>query len=209
KNWLAICPRKQVTTLDTHDGIGVVDVMDLLTQKEIDQTLDLLYRKGSNIKQTYSGPDYENLDVYQINCTYYSALGCNDNAYITARCIQFFAPGIPQVYYVGLLAGENDIDLLERTRQGRDINRHNYTLEEVAKEVKKEVVKRLLRLMEFRNTHPAFNGRLTIIPQKGTILQMEWCHDSHRACAQIDVKTHQCQIQYTHPQTQKTMNFIP
>jgi sucrose phosphorylase len=25
-----------------------------------------------------------------------------------ARAIQFFAPGMPQVYYVGLLAGSND-----------------------------------------------------------------------------------------------------
>lgn len=26
KHWFEICPRKQFTTLDTHDGIGVVDV---------------------------------------------------------------------------------------------------------------------------------------------------------------------------------------
>jgi sucrose phosphorylase len=31
RQWLAICPRKQITTLDTHDGIGVVDVQDLLS----------------------------------------------------------------------------------------------------------------------------------------------------------------------------------
>lgn len=30
KHWLTICPRKQFTTLDTHDGIGVVDVRGLL-----------------------------------------------------------------------------------------------------------------------------------------------------------------------------------
>lgn len=37
KNWLNICPRKQFTTLDTHDGIGVVDVKDLLPDEEIDR----------------------------------------------------------------------------------------------------------------------------------------------------------------------------
>ena len=105
KSWLRKCPRKQITTLDTHDGIGVVDVEGLLNQKEIDKTLELLYERGSNVKETYSGPEYQNLDIYQVNCTYYSALGCNDDAYITARIIQFFTPGIPQVYYVGLLAG--------------------------------------------------------------------------------------------------------
>lgn len=33
KHWFEICPRKQFTTLDTHDGIGVVDVKDLLPER--------------------------------------------------------------------------------------------------------------------------------------------------------------------------------
>ena len=36
--------------------------------------------------------------------------------------MQFFLPGVPQVYYVGALAGENDMELLKRTNVGRDIN---------------------------------------------------------------------------------------
>ena len=107
--WLRICPRKQITTLDTHDGIGVVDVRDLLDAEDLDRTIEGLYQKGSNVKQIYSGPEYQNLDIYQVNCTYYSALESNDDSYLAARTIQFFTPGIPQVYYVGLLAGENDI----------------------------------------------------------------------------------------------------
>ena len=39
-HWLNICPRKQFTTLDTHDGIGVVDVAGLLTEDEIDIVRD-------------------------------------------------------------------------------------------------------------------------------------------------------------------------
>ena len=207
KNWLAICPRKQVTTLDTHDGIGVVDVMDLLTQKEIDQTLDLLYRKGSNIKQTYSGPDYENLDVYQVNCTYYSALGCRDDHYIAARCIQFFAPGIPQVYYVGLLAGENDIEFLERTRHGRNINRHNYPLEEIAQAVQRPVVQRLIQLMEFRNSYPAFNGEFQILDSPQSQLILQWTLHPHQATAHIDLPTAQVKISYADPTAARQVEF--
>lgn len=48
KHWLDICPRKQMTTLDTHDGIGIVDVVDLLTPEEIEETKELLYEKGAN-----------------------------------------------------------------------------------------------------------------------------------------------------------------
>ena len=105
RHWLEICPRKQFTTLDTHDGIGVVDVRDLLSEEEIQQVTDKLFGEGASTRKVYSGPEYGNLDTYQVNCTYYSALKCNDGAYLAARAIQFFTPGIPQVYYVGALAG--------------------------------------------------------------------------------------------------------
>ena len=176
-NWLNICPRKQLTTLDTHDGIGIVDVADLIDEKDIQDTIDQLYKQGSNIKEKYSGSEYQNLDVYQVNCTYYSALGCNDDAYITARTIQFFSPGIPQVYYVGLLAGENDIELVEKTHQGRDINRHNFTIDEIRLEVEKPVVKRLLKLMEFRSSYPSFNGEFSVIDSDEETLILDWSLD--------------------------------
>ena len=157
KHWFEICPRKQMTTLDTHDGIGVVDVVDLLSPEEIDETKELLYAKGANVKKKYSSEEYNNLDIYQINCTYYSALGNNDKAYLLARAIQFFAPGIPQVYYVGMLAGENDIELLEETKEGRNINRHYYDEAEIKENLNRDVVKELRKLMEFRNKSKAFD----------------------------------------------------
>jgi sucrose phosphorylase len=196
KQWFAICPRKQLTTLDTHDGIGVVDVFDLLTEDEIERTLEGLDEKGSNTRRIYSGPEYQNLDIYQVNCTYYSALECNDDSYLAARTIQFFAPGIPQVYYVGLLAGKNDINLVEFTKNGRDINRHNYTLDEIAIEIKKPVVQRLLRLMEFRNTYPAFGGTFVIEDAPDDQLVLSWLDNPYRTTARIDLNTYHAEIEY-------------
>ena len=168
-SWLKMCPKHQYTTLDTHDGLGVVDVRDLLPQEETDRVLDLLYEKGANLNRKYSSEEYGNLDIYQVNTTYYSALGNSDARYLMARAIQFFAPGIPQVYYVGLLAGENDLELLERTRNGRDINRHGYSLEEIEENQKRPVVQDLKRLMELRNSHPAFDleGNLDVMARDG------------------------------------------
>ena len=97
------------------------------------------------------------MDIYQINTTYYSALGNDDKKYFLARLLQIFAPGIPQIYYVGLLAGENDIQLLEKTKEGRDINRHYYELDEIEEQVQRPVVKSLIKLLEFRNSVPAFD----------------------------------------------------
>ena len=155
--WLTMSPMKQFTTLDTHDGIGVVDARDILTQDQIDFTTNELYRIGANVKKKYSSAEYHNLDIYQINTTFYSALGDDDQRYFMSRLIQAFAPGIPQVYYVGLLAGKNDIKLLEETKEGRNINRHYYTKEEVAEEVKRPVVASLLKLLSFRNNEAAFD----------------------------------------------------
>ncbi len=208
KHWLKICPEKQVTTLDTHDGIGVVDVKDLMSERQIQDTLEKIYKKGGNIKKIYSGPEYQNLDVYQVNCTYYSALGCDDDTYLTARTIQFFTPGIPQVYYVGLLAGENDIDLVEKTMLGRNINRHNYSLEEIKEQMKKPVVQRLIKLMEFRNSYPAFNGGFTVEPSKKEELILKWSYKKYQAIAFIDLKKYKTKITYSDPVALRSVDFL-
>ena len=84
-----------------------------------------------------------NLDLYQVNTTFFEALGCHDNRYLAARAIQFFTPGVPQVYYVGLLAGRNDMELLARTGNGRDVNRHYYSRDELRAELERPVVRAL------------------------------------------------------------------
>jgi sucrose phosphorylase len=202
RHWLTICPRKQLTTLDTHDGIGVVDVDDLMSPGQIERTLKGLDEKGANTRKIFSGPDFKNLDVYQVNCTYYAALEQNDNAYLAARAIQFFAPGIPQVYYVGLLAGENDFELANRTKNGRDINRHNYSLDEIAVEIDKPVVKRLLQLMEFRSTYPAFNGEFKIEETPDDQIKLTWALTPFHATVHVDLNTYATHIDYFDSRTQ-------
>lgn len=196
-NWLKICPRKQFTTLDTHDGIGIVDVTDMLTEEEIDFTKEKMYSHGANVKKVYSSEKYNNLDVYQINCTYYSALGDDDDAYFLARAIQCFTPGIPQVYYVGLLAGKNDIDLVEKTKIGRDINRHNYTMEEIDREVRRPIVESLIKLFEFRNEYPGFNGDFEIVENANEhVLILKWTNGECSAVLEADLASKECSINY-------------
>jgi sucrose phosphorylase len=197
-HWFEICPRKQFTTLDTHDGIGIVDVKELLSDEEIEFTLNMLYQRGANVKPQYSSAEYNNLDIYQINCTYYSALGNDGPSYLLARAIQFFAPGIPQVYYVGLLAGENDIELLERTKEGRNINRHNYTTEELERETKRPLVKALFALCRFRNTHPAFDGAPeTPLADGPSKIVLRWKNGPTWAALRADLAVKDFRIDYS------------
>lgn len=203
KHWLTICPRKQFTTLDTHDGIGVVDVKDLLPDEEIERTKEGIFQYGANVKKIYNTAAYNNLDIYQVNCTYYSALGDDDASYLLARAVQFFAPGIPQVYYVGLLAGKNDLKLLEETKVGRNINRHYYTLEEIEKETRRPVVRELLRLMEFRNSHKAFSGSFELRECGEHELRILRSFEGEKAELFANFETREFKIYYTEHGIQK------
>ncbi|MEA3449731.1 MAG: sucrose phosphorylase [Patescibacteria group bacterium] len=194
KKWIKIRPLRSVSTLDTHDGIGVVDVEDLLPQAEIKDIYWKILTANSNAATRASGSNSNNVDLYQMNCTYYSALVKDDKAYLAARVIQLFLPGIPQIYYVGLLAGENDLELLQKTQHGRDINRHYYSLSEIENEVNREVVKELFSLCKLRNTHKAFQGRFSLLESDDHIIKIEWKNGKVSLGLEVDFKTKEYKI---------------
>lgn len=207
RHWLETCPRRQFTTLDTHDGIGVVDVIDLLSEQEIERTKQNIFNKGTNVKPAYNTIRYNNLDIYQINSTYYSALGNRDDAYLLSRAVQFFAPGVPQIYYVGLLAGENDIALLEQTKIGRNINRHSYTYHEVEEQLKRPVVQQLLALMEFRNIYPAFDGDFSVEQDGDHTLILSWSKGEYWTRLEVDFCNLTYIISYSDPRKGKVILY--
>ncbi len=196
KHWLSICPRDQHTTLDTHDGLGTVDVEDLLSEEELNRVIEQTEKYGANFKWDYRGSCEGKKEVYQINCSYYSAVGEDDESYLISRAIQFFTPGVPQVYYMGLLAGPNDYELMEKTRYDRNISRHNYTVEEIAECVKKPVVQRLCRLMQFRNEYPVFDGQMQVLDTPDHMLSIEWKDNGNKAELDVNLKDKSFIIRY-------------
>ncbi|MGL4339190.1 MAG: sucrose phosphorylase, partial [Rhodoglobus sp.] len=181
--WIGVRPENAITVLDTHDGIGVIDVgadqLDvtrpgLLNPAQIDALVERIHTNTGGESLRATGAAASNLDLYQVNSTYYDALGSDDNAYLTARAIQFFLPGIPQVYYVGALAGKNDMELLARTGVGRDINRHHYSADERDREHERPVVRALRALMTIRNTHAAFSGLFDFHQQDAGLITLSW-----------------------------------
>ena len=199
KEHLRVCPRRQITMLDCHDGIPVQPDLDgILGVDEAQKVVADCLARGANLNRIYSvahrlRPDF---DAHQINITYYSALNADDAAYLAARAIQFFTPGIPQVYYVGLLAGENDPSAVLQTGENRAINRHNYTTAEVETAIQKPVVQRLMRLARFRNTYPAFDGEFEILPTGERHLHLRWRKDPYWCSLQVDLNHPASQIHY-------------
>ncbi|MFK7733992.1 MAG: sucrose phosphorylase [Pseudomonadales bacterium] len=192
KNWLGVSPRNCVTVLDTHDGIGIMDVAregnkpGLLSDDDVDALVERIHTETNGQSRAASGHAASNLDIYQVNSTFYDALGRSDSAYLIARAIQFFSPGTPQVYYVGLLAGHNDMALVEKTNVGRDINRHRYTNKEIRDAINLPVVQSLFELIRLRNSSPAFSGDFSLPECAENELRMRW--NGAQDCIELRVK---------------------
>ena len=203
KRWLAVAPRNCVTVLDTHDGIGIHDVArqgdleGLLADDEVDSLVNRIHEKTSGESARASGHAASNLDIYQVNSTYYDALGRNDIEYLIARAIQFFAPGTPQVYYVGLLAGGNDMSLVEQTGVGRDINRHYFTRQEIRTDLQRPVVQRLMELIRLRNKLSVFDGSFSIEDSAQDQLALRWDHADSWAALFVDMGRRRATIDYS------------
>ena len=181
--WAAELISKNIRTvnmLGCHDGIPVLDLKGLLPEEEIKELIDLIVSRGGYVKDLHGAKNM----YYQVNATYYSALGEDDRKLLFARAIQMFMPGKPQVWYLDLFAGSNDHEAVKRAGEGghKEINRTNLTPEQTEEALKREVVKKQIELLRFRNTNPAFNSESTItVTTEGTTIRFVWEYENHRA----------------------------
>ncbi|MHB8765174.1 MAG: sucrose phosphorylase [Deferrisomatales bacterium] len=208
KGWLRMCPRNMINVLDTHDGICIPDVEGVLPLAKIQAMIENVSMRSADPILRRSAASVHSVGaIYQLTCTYYDALKQNDDAYIAARAIQFFAPGIPQVYYVGLLGGTNDTDLVERTGELRDINRSFYTLEGAELALKQPMVRRLLKLMEFRSTYPAFNGEFELNSSNDSSVSMGWRSGEAHCHLFVDLMFKKATVRYVDLKTRRELTF--
>lgn len=161
-DWFKIRPTNCLNVLDTHDGYGVIDggpingKPGLITQDE----MAAIFKKAEENTGGHSAiasviPQWFSLP-HQINATLPNIVS-NDEAYVAMRAVQFFLPGEPQVYYVGLFNGMDDRELFAKTGQGRDTNRHIYSPAEIQAALQQPVTKAIIALAKLRNL-PVFEG---------------------------------------------------
>ncbi len=180
KRWIGELVEKKIRTvnmLGCHDGIPLLDLKGLLDEGRIQGLIDTIVGRGGYVKDLHGAKNM----YYQVNATYFSALGESEARLLLARAIQLFMPGKPQVWYLDLFAGKNDHAAVERAGSGghKEINRTNLSLEQVVDGLDRPVVQRQLQLLRFRNTFEAFGfdatcevadtgaDRLTITWRKG------------------------------------------
>src|SRR5690606_40123508 len=93
--WIAVRPVNALTVFDTHDGIGVIDVgadpddkearPGLLSDDEMERLVQRIHANSRGESLRATGAAASNLDLYQVNCTVYDALGRNDLDYLLCR----------------------------------------------------------------------------------------------------------------------------
>ncbi len=200
RRWIDRRPVNCVTVLDTHDGIGVIDVAPegdrpgLLNADEVDALVERIHDASGGESRQATGAAASNLDLYQVNCTFPAALGNDDDAVLVARLIQLVLPGIPQVYYAGLLAHPNDMELLAVTGVGRDINRP-YVVDRLDELLARPIVGRLLDLVRWRTENSElFEGRFEIRASERHELRLSWTTDEARLAVDIDLRERTAEV---------------
>ena len=196
---------KTINMLGSHDGIPVLDLKGkdnagvskkgLLSDEEIDAVIEKIINRGGRVKDLY-GPDGKKISYYQVNATFFSALGEDEQKLRLARAIQMFMPGIPQVWYLDLFAGKNDYAAADKGGTGghKEINRTTLTNSDIEQGLKQAIVRDQLDLMKLRNTSTAFDGELTINNSDEHHLHMSWKHQESAATLKADLRDYSFNI---------------
>ncbi len=196
KKWAQEIQEKKirvVNMLGCHDGIPLLDLKGILKEEEIQSMIDTIVGRGGFVKDLHGAKNM----YYQVNATYYSALGDDDKKMLFARAIQMFMPGKPQVWYLDLFAGKNDHEAVKRAGAGghKEINRTNLSKEQIEEALKKDVVKKQLELLRFRNTNPAFGFDSELnISTEGSVMTFAWKKDGHEATLRADFSDYSYEI---------------
>lgn len=188
-----------INMLGCHDGIPVLDLKGankegvsregLLSDEEIDSLIKRILDRGGRVKNLF-GSDGKKISYYQVNATFFSALGEDERKLRLARAIQMFMPGVPQVWYLDLFAGKNDYAAADKGGTGghKEINRTTLSSDVIEQGLKQSVVQDQLDIMRLRNTSSAFDGQLTIGDADEHHLHLTWQHQECTATLDADLR---------------------
>jgi len=156
--------------LDTHDGVGLMGVKDILQKEDIDFIIEKAREHGAFI--SYKTGAEGNKEPYEINTTWFSALN-HDNSnediafqvkrFVASRSIALVLRGVPGIYFHGLIGTCNDTEAVLETKSKRDINRKVIDLKTLDKEQKdphskiSHITQQLARILDIRVRQSAFH----------------------------------------------------
>jgi sucrose phosphorylase len=156
--------------LDSHDGIGLMAVQEILTPAEIDFIVTKATEHGGLISYK-SGPDGRDVP-YEVNITWFSALNKENygedeafmvKRFVASRVISLVLQGVPGIYLHSLIGSQNDIEAVLKTESKRAINRTVIDFEAIQKALEdpfskiSRINRELGRLIAIRTQKRAFH----------------------------------------------------
>lgn len=196
-----------INMLGCHDGIPLLDLKGLMPDELIENLIKIVVDRGGYVKDLHGKKDI----YYQVNATYYSALGEDDRKLLLARAIQIFMPGKPQVWYLDLFAGKNDYEAVKRAGIGghKEINRTNLSLDKAINELERDIVGEQLRLLKFRNQCPAFgfDAKLKILNSEPEALRLRWENNGYKATLDANLIDYSFNISATDQEGRTIFNY--
>jgi sucrose phosphorylase len=209
---------KTVNMLGCHDGIPVLDLKGkevngvynkgLLEDAEIEKIMTTIMERGGRVKNLYD-PSGNKISYYQINATFFSALGEDEQKLLLARAIQMFMPGIPQVWYLDIFAGKNNYEAADNGGSAghKEINRTTLSMQDIEQGLKTEVVNKQLEIIRLRNTSDAFSGQVEINDIEDSIIDVKWVNGSTVAHLKANLQTNGFTIEHTENGLTSIMRF--
>ncbi|MBN2038889.1 MAG: sugar phosphorylase [Spirochaetes bacterium] len=198
--------------LDSHDGIGLMGVKNILPKGEIDFLIKNAEEHGGLI--SYKTGDDGTEEPYEINITWFSALNSDEDRedvafqvkrFAASRMIAMIIQGVPGIYLHSLIGTKNDIDAVISTKSKRDINRTVIDKKAVDEALSdpfskfSRINRELGRLIKMRTRLRAFhpNGDqkvLYIASEIFSVLRISPEKDQH-IIAMINVTANTCHLQ--------------
>ena len=174
-NWAKdLIPPSKLTTffniLDTHDGVGLLGVKNILPAEDIENIVQTARKHGAFI--SYKSGQNGQQEPYEINTTWFSALNQDHSnediafqvkRFVASRSIALALRGVPGIYFHGLIGTRNDIETARKTKSKRDINRKHIQANEILTQARdsksriSHINEQLRPLLEIRVSQSAFN----------------------------------------------------
>jgi sucrose phosphorylase len=156
--------------LDSHDGIGVLGVKNILCKEEIEMMALRVIEHGGFISYRDNGDG--TVSPYELNITWYSAINREDanestdfqvKRYLASRAIGLVFMGVPGIYLHGLLGCKNDAEAVIKEKETRSINRSTISKQELVRVLNNKhtsthkIFYQLVHMIQKRITEKAFH----------------------------------------------------
>jgi len=156
--------------LDTHDGVGLMGVKNILSKEDVDFIVQRAKEHGAFI--SYKAGEDGNDEPYEINTTWFSALNHDDSnedmafqtkRFVASRSIALVLRGVPGFYFHGLIGTINDTEAVLATKSKRNINRKVIDEKDITESLKdphsklSQIRSEFGRIMEIRVKESAFH----------------------------------------------------